>query len=49
MCFSVFAAEKLNLQFNFACFYESKTEPGQSWQTPLMQLEITGAHSLHEN
>ena len=29
--------------------YENKIEPGLSWLTPLMQPEIKGAHSLHEN
>jgi len=36
MCFSVFAAENLNLRFSF---YESKTGPSPPWLTPLMQPE----------
>ena len=46
MCFSVFAPENLNLRFSFD---ESKIEPGPSRLTPLMQPEITVAHSLREN
>ena len=32
-----------------ASFYESKTEAGLWWLTPLMEPEITGPHSFYEN
>ena len=52
VCFSVFASENLNHRFRFNERKQaawSKTDSGPLRLTPLMQPEITVAHSLRKN